>query len=215
MAGGEDPLEVAKGTAGDAMTSGLYRPDLAFVHHEGFGDFARGAAAGILSWLREAAIGDGHVVDLGCGSGIAAAELTRAGYDVLGVDSSAAMIELARATAPEARFEVASVYGFLLPRCRAVLAMGEVLCYLPPTRVAPPLLDSLFRIAGALEPEGMLAFDVLVSVGPPMTYESTRVGDGWEVHVAVSELAEEGLLRRVITTRRDGEEAVECRESTA
>jgi len=74
-----------------------YGADLAYIHDAGFGDFARKSAPGLLAILRQAGIRGGLVVDLGCGSGIWAAELTRRGYDVLGIDISRAMIRLARA----------------------------------------------------------------------------------------------------------------------
>ena len=68
-----------------------YRDDLSYIHHVGFGGLAGGAAPGLLGLLREAGIREGLVVDLGCGSGLWARELTEAGYEALGIDSSAAM----------------------------------------------------------------------------------------------------------------------------
>lgn len=54
----------------------MYHDDLAHVQHDGFGDFARRAAPGLLALLRQAGIGRGAtVVDLGCGSGIWLREL--------------------------------------------------------------------------------------------------------------------------------------------
>jgi 2-polyprenyl-3-methyl-5-hydroxy-6-metoxy-1,4-benzoquinol methylase len=79
-----------------------YNEDLAYIHDVGYGGFAEGAAPGVLRILREAGIGDGLVVDLGCGSGIWARHLTDAGYEVVGVDISPAMIRLARKRAPTA-----------------------------------------------------------------------------------------------------------------
>jgi SAM-dependent methyltransferase len=73
-----------------------YAPDLAAIHDAGFGGFARDAAPGLLRRLRRAGIRDGLVVDIGCGSGIWARALTDAGYDVLGVDVSEAMLQIAR-----------------------------------------------------------------------------------------------------------------------
>ncbi len=61
-----------------------YKADLAYIHDVGFSQFAQHAAAGLLDILRRARITRGRVVDLGCGSGIWAAELIDAGYDVLG-----------------------------------------------------------------------------------------------------------------------------------
>ncbi|HEY1905667.1 MAG TPA: methyltransferase domain-containing protein [Myxococcaceae bacterium] len=43
--------------------------------------------------------------DVGCASGLPARTLLKAGFDVVGVDASPAMIALARVHAPGARFE--------------------------------------------------------------------------------------------------------------
>jgi SAM-dependent methyltransferase len=53
--------------------------------------------------------GAGLVADLGCGPGHLTAHLRDRGLDVFGVDLSPAMIELARAAAPDVRFEVGSM----------------------------------------------------------------------------------------------------------
>src|SRR5687768_1633981 len=82
-----------------------YRTDLAWIHHAGFSEFARVSSAGVLASLKAHDIREGLIVDIGCGSGVLARALTDAGYDVLGIDASPAMIELARVTAPAAQFE--------------------------------------------------------------------------------------------------------------
>ena len=53
--------------------------------------------------------GHAPVLDLCCGTGQLAARLTGVGYEVTGVDVSAAMVEIARATAPDADFHVQDV----------------------------------------------------------------------------------------------------------
>ena len=58
----------------------------------------------MLTLLRRHGVPNGLVVDLGCGSGRFAAALGEAGYQVLGVDLSPAMIRLAKKRAPGARF---------------------------------------------------------------------------------------------------------------
>lgn len=87
-----------------------YGRDLAHVHDLGHGDFARDAAPGVLALITDAGIHDGLVVDLGCGSGIWAAALVEAGYDVVGVDQSAALLQIARERAPAARFVHGSLF---------------------------------------------------------------------------------------------------------
>lgn len=102
-----------------------YRDDLAYIHHAGFSEFAESAAPFLIELLRT--YGAKRVVEVGCGSGVLARELTLAGFDVLGYDASPAMIELARKTAPQARFAVATFAEADTSECDAVIAMGEVL----------------------------------------------------------------------------------------
>jgi SAM-dependent methyltransferase len=57
--------------------------------------------------VRRAALGPGErVLDIGCGTGIAAAAAVGEGRIVMGVDGSQAMLEIARREVPEATFEV-------------------------------------------------------------------------------------------------------------
>ena len=113
------------------MTDPFYDADLATIHHEGFGDFARRAAPGLLRLLRAAEIESGTVVDLGCGSGIWLAAAAQAGFQTAGVDVSEPFVSLARRRVPQAAIRCGSVYGYRIPSCDAVTALGEVVCYLP------------------------------------------------------------------------------------
>jgi SAM-dependent methyltransferase len=67
-----------------------YRDDLAHIHDAGFGHFARGAALLLLEELHRSRFERGLVIDLGCGSGILAEPLSARGFDILGIDLSAA-----------------------------------------------------------------------------------------------------------------------------
>ena len=77
-----------------------YGPDQAQIHHTRFGDLAADAARLLIERLDAVGLTDGHVMDLGCGSGILAAALIAAGYAVTGVDISSAMIDLSLVNAP-------------------------------------------------------------------------------------------------------------------
>jgi len=92
-----------------------YGADLAYVHDAGFSEYALGAAPGLLRLLRQSGVRSGLVTDLGCGSGRWARELNLAGYEVFGVDRSAAFIRMARRIAPGARFVVGSLASVELP----------------------------------------------------------------------------------------------------
>ena len=181
-----------------------YGKDLAYVHHVGFTDFARGAAPGVLALLRAARLTTGLVVDLGCGSGVWARELLGAGYSVLGVDSSASMVALARETAPAATFRRGSVHELPIPPCAAVTSLGEVLGYLPDESPTRESLAPLFRrVAASLAPGGLFVFDLMIRGGAhPMGYRTWTRGDGWSVEAEVREDTRRALLTRDITTFR-------------
>ena len=183
-----------------------YETDLAYVHDAGFGGFANDSAPGLLALLHKAGIDDGPVVDLGCGSGIWARHLTDTGYNVTGIDISPAMIKLARNRASAARFQVESFRTAAIPPCRAVTALGEVLCYLFDSRNnAKVLVKVCRRIFDALEPSGLLIFDVAeIGLGidrPPSSWEQ----DEWACLVRYeSDLRKKQLLRHIVTFRKSG-----------
>jgi SAM-dependent methyltransferase len=181
-----------------------YEPDLAYIHHAGHGDFARQVAPNLIRLLRGSGVPGGLVVDLGCGSGILAHELTRAGYDVLGVDLSPEMIKLARKNAPQARFITGSLYEVDLPPCDAVVAIGEVFNYIPPVAEQHPRLSTqFFKIAQALRKGGAFLFDVLVQATVKnVTYEKWSEGEDWAAHVTIHEDRTARTVDRQITLFR-------------
>lgn len=85
----------------------------------------------------------GLVADVGCGAGRVTAHLARAGLDVLGLDLSGAMVEVARRTHPRLRFEVAAMQA--LPLDDAALA--GALCWYGLIHTPP---DGLDEVAGEL-----------------------------------------------------------------
>ncbi|QDU39068.1 dTDP-3-amino-3,4,6-trideoxy-alpha-D-glucopyranose [Maioricimonas rarisocia] len=189
------------GTGGSA-----YGPDLAFIHDDGFRSFAEGVAPGITELLVSRSIESGTVVDLGCGTGILARYLVDAGYDVVGVDISPAMIELARRRVPQARFHVASFRSFPVPKCKAVTALGEVFAYQFDAATRSRSLQSLFRkVHASLSPGGLLLFDlpeVGLDTNRPPTWSE---GDGWACLVRFERDDDrEQLVRHIVSFRRDG-----------
>jgi SAM-dependent methyltransferase len=184
-----------------------YQTDLAYIHDVGHGAFARNAAPGVLRLLRQGGITQGLVVDLGCGSGIWAEQLCQAGYQVFGVDISAAMIRLARRRAPQARFTCASLLQVELPPCDAVTSLGECVNFLFDPKNSREELVRLFgRVYGALRSGGMFIFDVAEpgrsKAGPP---QRCRQGEDWAVLVEVEEDPRaQRLTRRITSFRRVG-----------
>lgn len=180
----------------------FYDSDLAFIHDDGFGFHSRGAAPAILAELREHTIHDGLVVDLGSGSGIWARTLVDAGYDVLGVEFSRAMIRLAKRRAPEAQYVHASFFDADIPRCQAVTSLGECIGY---RADRSGQLSGLFqRVYDALAPGGLFIFDLAEpgrGKGRPVWVDH----EDWGIMFRQEEDAVKRTLIRYITTfTRDG-----------
>lgn len=184
--------------------SSFYGGDLAHVHHTGFGDFLAAAAPELLAILHRAGVCAGTVVDLGCGGGQWLRVLGEHGYDAVGVDVSPALAARARREAPDARVVTASIYDFALPLCDAVTALGEVLGYLPPDGARIPSFERFFRrVARALRPGGVLAFDLVVrNPKAPLHTRNWRSGDDWAVLAETIEDPKRGRLVRDVTTFR-------------
>jgi SAM-dependent methyltransferase len=182
-----------------------YRDDLAFIHDAGFGGFARDAAAFLLAALRRQRWAGGLVVDLGCGSGILAERLAAAGFDVLGIDISAAMVALARQRVPGGRFRQGSLLTAELPPCVAVTAVGECVNYqFDPGNTRQGLHKLFRRTYQALGRGGLLIFDVAEPGRVPGSglQRTFREGEGWAVLVTAEEDRRRGLLTRRITSFR-------------
>jgi SAM-dependent methyltransferase len=186
-----------------------YRDDLAYIHDAGYGGPARSAAPVLLDALRRGGTKRGLVIDLGCGSGILAEAVSVAGYDILGIDISAAMIAQARRRVPGGRFRVGSLLTAELPPCVAVAAVGECVNYLFDPGHSKRAVVRLFRRAhGALPVGGPFLFD---AAGPgrvpgPGPHRVWREEDDWAVLVDVEEDRRRRLLTRRITSfRKAGE----------
>jgi len=181
----------------------VYSTDLAYIHHAGFNAFAHRTAPELIDMLRGHGIRRGLVVDVGCGSGPLAAHLIEAGYDVLGIDASAAMIRLARSRSSRAKFRRGSLTATKIPRCAAVVALNEVIGYVPDPRGRLSALRKFFaRAYKALRPGGLLVFDFMASAERRTYSAKSRSGSDWAVVVRASADRSGRALTRQITTFR-------------
>jgi glycine/sarcosine N-methyltransferase len=159
------------------------------------------------------AVGARCVLDAACGTGMHAVALVQRGYEAVGADLSAGMIERARANARgvEVRFEVAG-FGELVARVGtgfdAVLCLGNSLPHLlKPADLATALAD----FAACLRPGGLLLiqnrnFDVVLAQGERwMQPQAYREGDAEWLFLRFYDFEPDGLLAfNVVTLRREG-----------
>lgn len=195
----------------------FYDAELAATHDADFTHVARAAAKDLLAALDAAGHDAGTVVDLGCGSGVLAAIVADAGYDVLGVDVSPAMIEIARLKAPTARFECASVWDFAepgatIPEAVAVAAVGEVVNYAVDERAGVAALRTLLgAVHETLVPGGVLLFDVATPgrAGPGGSVSAFHDRPAYAMWFSARELPSAGggpgtLERTMVLFEREG-----------
>jgi SAM-dependent methyltransferase len=159
-----------------------YRPDLALVHHLGFGFHAERCAPGILDLIRPVRDRGGLVVELGCGSGLLTRPLVDAGHRVIATDASPAMLDLARDHAPGAE----DVRQLVLPddpipSADAIVSIGHVLSYLPDEAAID---RALVAVAEALRPGGILALDLCDLAWGEARQDApnySQVGEDWAI----------------------------------
>ncbi len=186
-----------------------YGEDLAYIHDVGHSDYALQSAPGILEILQQHHLDQGLIVDLGCGSGLSAQELVNAGYQVLGIDCSEALLAIARARVPYAEFRVESFFQSTIPVCNAVISIGECLNYqFNPDHHRHSHTQLFSRVFQALVPGGIFLFDLAEpgQVAPEQISRGFREGDDWIVLVEKQEDPNTTILtRRIITLRKSGE----------
>ena len=180
-----------------------YQRDLAFIHDRGYGLHADRCAPGILELL--SGIGDGLVLEFGCGSGALTRHLLAAGLRVVATDASADMLALARASlGPSADLRLLALPGDPLPDADAIVSVGHAISYLPDAAAVDAALAAL---AGALRPGGVLAFDILdldfgqARAGDP---PFARVQDDWAIITEFSTPAPDRFVRDITTFVPDG-----------
>jgi SAM-dependent methyltransferase len=186
---------------------GFYETDLAAAHSASFSELSLAGGSVVLDALLDSGISQGAIVDLGCGSGEWTALASSRGFEVTGVDVSTAMLELARARVPSARFVRSSLWEYELPSpLVAVTALGEALNYGTPALPSIHAFSALAeRVARVLVSGGVFVFDLLVG-GEPMRYRSWVERDGRAVLVEVDEDTASSALTRsiVVFTEQSG-----------
>jgi SAM-dependent methyltransferase len=137
----------------------------------------------------------GRVLDAGCGTGRVAIELARRGYDVLGVDLDAGMLDRARRDAPKQQWlesDLATLDLTSLEPFDLVVAAGNVIP-LVAEGTEPQVVD---RLALALRPGGLLLAGFgLTPAHLPLDHAPVSL-DSYDTWCATSGL---GLVKRFST----------------
>ena len=140
----------------EAYTSFAYVYDT-FMDNVPYGEWARH----IREKLCEHGVTDGIVLDLGCGTGTVTERLAGYGYDMIGVDNSEEMLELAMEKKTESGYDILyllqDMRGFeLYGTVRAVVSVCDSVNYI----TEPDELEEVFRLVNNyLDPKGIFLFD--------------------------------------------------------
>ena len=111
--------------------------------------------------LTEYGISDGLVLDLGCGTGSMAEELAKRGYDMIGVDNAADMLEIAMEKRMESGYDILyllqdmrefELYGTV----RGIVSVCDSVNYITEPE---DLLDVFELVNNYLDPKGIFIFD--------------------------------------------------------
>lgn len=140
----------------EAYTSFAYVYDT-FMDNVPYGEWARH----IREKLCEHGVTDGIVLDLGCGTGTMTERLAGYEYDMIGVDNSEEMLELAMEKKTESGYDILyllqDMRGFeLYGTVRAVVSVCDSVNYI----TEPDELEEVFRLVNNyLDPKGIFLFD--------------------------------------------------------
>ena len=140
----------------EAYTSFAYVYDT-FMDNVPYGEWARH----IREKLCEHGVTDGIVLDLGCGTGTMTERIAGYGYNMIGVDNSEEMLELAMEKKTESGYDILyllqDMRGFeLYGTVRAVVSVCDSVNYI----TEPDELEEVFRLVNNyLDPKGIFLFD--------------------------------------------------------
>ena len=159
-----------------SRTQGVYERQAAAFHAQRpKGLHERAWLARFLALVRPG----GSILDLGCGTGDPLGDyMTSLGYEVVGVDASRAMLEIARKRRPAGDWRLADMRALDLPdRFDGVLGWNSFFHLMPDEQ-----RDVLVRIARHMRPGAAL----MLTVGPQASEETGHAGGEPVYHASLS-----------------------------
>lgn len=127
----------------------------------------------VLDLLKEYNINDGIILDLGCGTGNITEPLAKAGYDMIGIDNSDEMLNIALDKKYENDLDILylnqdmrsfELYGTV----RAIVSICDSINYITSTE---DLIEVFKLVNNYLDPEGIFIFDLNT------IYKYSQIGD--------------------------------------
>lgn len=137
--------------------------------------------------------GAGPVAELGCGPGRVTAHLRDLGLEVFGLDVSPAMIDLARETYPDLRFDVGSMDALDMPDA----SLNGIVCWYSIIHVPPADVSSYFaEFHRVLAPASHLLVAFFESAGEPVSAFDHQVAEAyrWQVDGIAEMASHSGFL---------------------
>ena len=151
------------------MLATVYDAIMDDIDYEAWADF-------ILETVTARGWEGGRLLELGCGTGNATHPFEVRGFEVVGMDSSAEMLAVARAKLPEVRFVQADFTTFELDETFSlVYSVFDSLNNLLTKEVFSSMAASVY---GGLEPGGFFVFDVNTTEGL-RDLERSGLTEGW------------------------------------
>jgi SAM-dependent methyltransferase len=198
----------------EKQINAIYGAALSAIHDSHFGQLALGASDLIKHLLENKEPASQVIVDLGCGSGILAKELSEQGYTVLGVDISKQMLDIAKRKAPKAAFIQASLFDFSIPVCNVVCAIGEPINYVFGNKNDYDSVRDLFQhIFNQLKPGGYFIFDLLTTEADKMPTKKVVEKEEMTMIVQISvDIATSVLTRNMIFFTKESDFYIKHKE---
>jgi SAM-dependent methyltransferase len=174
--------------------SGLYTPDLARIHAEGYNDTFEEAHDWLAAEILHGPV-NAHLFDIGCGDGTWLSVAEDRGVMGEGVDLSPAFVEIAQARG--LLVKQGNAADIHIPKgTTAVTCLGEVLSYIDTTTKRDTLLPVAQVAYDALPSGGLLFADL---IGPRCLPHARRnTGADWQMRIEVT-VERDRLTRRIET----------------
>ena len=135
----------------------------------------------LLQWLQEHQVQPKNALDLGCGTGILCEILDKAGIRAAGMDFSAGMIDIARASAPHIPYEVADMITWRpQQQFDLVTCTGDALNHIADLTDVAKIFENVYAYTAS---GGYFVFDILneneVSDSEPFDMDFTDTTRIW------------------------------------